>query len=237
MLRVHASACRYIYNTFSLVVSQISPCDHCAKNYHNSQTMDRDLPESSLSLSSPIPAMVFRLMDLPPELREEVYYHASPSFPPLETSQPDVARVPAIAQLSRQTRKEALAVFYRNRDVTLNLRSDPDIMNATGWLDSCARNAELSHKITIDGHFPYRANFSLIISCQKKDPQFSADVQLDDKESRRNLVKKDFALLESQVTNYLENKTSWRPEDRRGRLTVGEMRNIVNVVRKITGCA
>lgn len=199
--------------------------------------MDDYFAKNSLSLASPIQATVFRLMDLPPELREEIYYYASPSFPPLETSKPDIARVPAIAQLSRQTRREALAVFYRNRDVTLNLRSDPDIMNATGWLDSCASNAELSHTITIDGHFPYRAKFSLVISCQKKDPQFTADVQLDDKESRRNLVKRNFALLESQVTKYLEDKTSWRPEDRRGRLTVGEMRNIVNVVRKITGCA
>lgn len=188
-------------------------------------------------MSSASQSTVFRLMDLPAELREEIYYHASPSFPPLETSKPDIARVPAIAQLSQQTRKEALAVFYRNRDVHIRLRSDHDIINTNGWLDSCARNAELSHKITINGHFPYRANFSLVISCQKKDPQFTAHVELDDKESRRNLVKENFALLQGQVANYLENKTSWRPENRRGRLTVGEMRNIVNVVRKITGCA
>lgn len=79
---------------------------------------------------------VFRLMDLPAELRKEVYFPASEPFPALETNRLDVAKVPTIAQLSQQTRKEALAVFYRNRKIPISLHCDRDILNATGWLDN-----------------------------------------------------------------------------------------------------
>ncbi|KAK4504090.1 hypothetical protein PRZ48_005005 [Zasmidium cellare] len=203
------------------------------------QSLAGDLLHSTASPSEATGVQVFRLMDLPPELREEVYYHASPSFPPLETSKPDIARVPTIAQLSRQTRKEALAVFYRNRDIHMRLHTDTDILSATGWLDSCAKNAELSHKITISGRFTAVSSFTLVISCQKRDPQFTVNVQSSVEEDRRSIVKharNAVAVMKEEVSNYLENKTSWRPEDRRGRLTVGEMRSIVNIVRKVAGC-
>ncbi|KAF2170092.1 hypothetical protein M409DRAFT_19699 [Zasmidium cellare ATCC 36951] len=201
--------------------------------------MEHSLAEDSPSTVSTTQSTVFRLMDLPPELREEIYYHASPSFPPLETSKPDIARVPAIAQLSRQTRNEALAIFYKNRDIHMRLHTDEDILSATGWLDACAKNAELSHKITISGLFTRLSTFTLVISCQKKDPQFTVDVQSSIEEEFRGIVKhtkKGVRIMKDEVSNYLENKTVRRPEDRRGRLTVGEMRSIVNIVRKVAGC-
>lgn len=56
----------------------------------------------------------FPFLELPAELREQIYYYAARPILPIDTAAipgtPDCVLVPAVAQLSRQTRREALHV-------------------------------------------------------------------------------------------------------------------------------
>ena len=87
----------------------------------------------------------FPLEALPPELRELIYYHAMSPFKPVDTAAipgtPQHIRIPAIAQLSRKTRKEALYVLSRSRPIEVSLYSSVNVERALAW----ARNLSGRH--------------------------------------------------------------------------------------------
>ncbi|KAK5121364.1 hypothetical protein LTR85_005530 [Meristemomyces frigidus] len=96
---------------------------------------------------------VFRMLDLPPELREQIYYLAIERFPVIDTAAvQDRVVIPTIAQTSRQLRGEALSVFYRNRPVEVSFHCDENIRRAKVWAKSWAGHAKhFSSTITFSG--------------------------------------------------------------------------------------
>ncbi|KAK4542780.1 hypothetical protein LTR36_006156 [Oleoguttula mirabilis] len=86
---------------------------------------------------------VFRMLDLPPELREHIYYLAIESFPVIDTAAvQDKVIIPAITQVSQQLRNEGLAVFYRNRPVEVSFHCDQNVRRAKIWAKSWADHAK-----------------------------------------------------------------------------------------------
>jgi hypothetical protein len=110
-------------------------------------------------------------MSLPPELREEIYYHAIKDFqfPEIDTAAipgtPDRIIIPAIAQASRQVRSEALGVFFRNRPVVISLYCRENTQRAKLWAESWVSHAREFSIIIFKGNPSRRARKLLPHHC------------------------------------------------------------------------
>lgn len=195
---------------------------------------------------TPLIERPFPLKDLPAELREWVYFHTMAPFPPINTAAiantqnmdvPTMAPIPAIAQVDRAIRAEALAVFYRNRELRISLHCGRNILRATAWLNSVGRSRVLPNRITIEGMGRYLDagdTFSITIHCSEQLPQFRVDARPGASVQTQEVVE----LMKKEVTEYLEErakaKEGWKEQ---GKLKACELSSIVNRVRKIAGCA
>lgn len=92
------------------------------------------------------PQQAFRILDLPGELREEIYTLVMSPFPPIDTAAipgtADRVTIPAITQTSQQLRDETLAVFCRNRPVQISLHCDDNVRRASAWTESWQAHAK-----------------------------------------------------------------------------------------------
>ena len=83
----------------------------------------------------------FPFLNLPAELREQVYLIALQPITAVDTASipgtPDRVRIPAVAQVSRQLRDEALHVLFRNRPVEVSLHSMENFRRALLWVEKC----------------------------------------------------------------------------------------------------
>lgn len=79
----------------------------------------------------------FPFMDLLAELRELIYCTAFMPIKPIDTAAipgtADLIRIHHIAQLSQQTRQEALHVLFRSRPVEISLHSSENVRRALLW--------------------------------------------------------------------------------------------------------
>ncbi|KAF7197698.1 hypothetical protein HII31_00787 [Pseudocercospora fuligena] len=153
--------------------SRKSPRKNAAANFDPASVS----ASASSTMIAPRDRTVFRFMDLAAELRELIYEFASAPFPPVNTAAinntPDMVHIPKIAQLNKQTRSEALAVFYRNRELKLSLHCERNIYRAESWLDAAGSGRIMPGLITFSGREPGGTFFHIEVRCSKNDPQFT----------------------------------------------------------------
>lgn len=185
---------------------------------------------------------IFRLMDLPAELRELIYYYASAPFPPIDTASirntPDAISFPAVAQLSRQTRNEALAVFYRNREVHLSLHCDRNVERSIAWLSHWGDDTQLTDKIVLEGLHKRGtpgSMFHLTITCLRKEKETQYRVNMRSHQDPK--AEKACQAVKESVSLYIDKKVASDLSllDEVGKLTKSEMLDIFTLVRSLTG--
>jgi hypothetical protein len=178
----------------------------------------------------------FEFKALPPELRELVIFQASWPFPPIETNAinntPKRVRIPSIAQLSRETRKEALAVFYRNREVIISLHCRRNVQRAVEWAKTWG-DFHMSDTITIGGVMKFCENdwYHLTIKCSRDDPQFSVEARphLEERPNRYCQAMRDALAL------HLDEKAARKKDvQHKGMLTSKELLGVLVLVRRLS---
>ena len=101
------------------------------------------------------PTKVFKLMELPPELREIIYYHAMIPIKPIDTAAipntPDRVRIPPIAQLDKVTRHETLHILFTSRPIDISLHSDENLRRALLWANKWQDHARALPKLIFSG--------------------------------------------------------------------------------------
>ncbi|SMQ45206.1 unnamed protein product [Zymoseptoria tritici ST99CH_1A5] len=180
---------------------------------------------------------VFRFMDLAPELRELVYLHTCCPFPPIETNAinntPNRVHIPSIAQLSRTTRKEALAVFYRNREVVISLHCRRNIDRAMKWAKAWGDSSYMSSAIVISGTMSKCGNdwYQLRVSCSRDEAEFRVDVR-PHTEERSN---KQCLAMRDGLARHLERETANKQQEyERGRLNSKHLLGVLTVVLRLS---
>lgn len=119
---------------------------------------------------------VFRLLDLPGELREIIYYHSAEDLPAIDTAaikNHGISKVPLIAQLCRDVREECLAVLYRNRELRFSFHCERNIERGNMWLHAAGHHSEMPCTIVFAGVLKQTSEFfHVTIRCSKDQPQF-----------------------------------------------------------------
>ncbi|GAB7364708.1 hypothetical protein MBLNU230_g5508t1 [Neophaeotheca triangularis] len=122
----------------------------------------------------------FRLMDLAAELREKIYFFAALPLTPIDTASipgtPDFVKIPVIAQVNKQVREEALAVFSRKRSVQISLHSSQHFKQSMVWVAKHTDSSAFFSRIIFAGKLKYQNNnfFHITIDCLPKAPYFRA---------------------------------------------------------------
>ncbi|KJX96604.1 hypothetical protein TI39_contig613g00013 [Zymoseptoria brevis] len=200
------------------------------------------MPQSTQMTDDNAPALsreheVFRFMDLAPELRELCYFHACCPFPPIETdainNTSNRVHIPSIAQLSRTTRKEALAVFYRNREVVISLHCRRNIDRAMKWAKAWGDSSYMSSAIVISGTMSKCSNdwYQLRVSCSRDQAQFRVEVRthLEEHSNKQCLAMRD------GVARHLERETADKQQEfERGRLNSKNLLGVLTVVLRLS---
>ncbi|EME46617.1 hypothetical protein DOTSEDRAFT_22666 [Dothistroma septosporum NZE10] len=202
---------------------------------------DTEVMKMTIQTQNNIDCHEFRLMDLPAELREQIYCHASALFPPIDTASirntPDTIHIPAIAQLSKQTRQEALAVFYRNREVQLSLHCYRNVERSIAWLINWGDDAHLTNSIVFSGLMkPGLGNiFHLTLNCLRKDSGMQYRVSRRPHADPRS--EKTFRELEEKISAYINKKveSDQTLQGEVGKLTKSEILDIFDLVQRDTG--
>jgi hypothetical protein len=177
-------------------------------------------------------------MLLPAELREVIYFYAlNPPFPPIEThainNTTNRVRIPSIAQLSRATRNEALAVFYRRREVIISLHCQRNVDRALAWAKAWGDSAHLSDSITISGTMRTCSNdfYQLKIKCSRDEPQFSVEVRQHPRERSNRLCQ----IMRSALAKHLETLAKEKQQDnQRGKLTSRDLLGVLTLVGQLS---
>lgn len=119
---------------------------------------------------------VFRLLDLPAELREIIYYHSAEDLPAIDTAaikNHGITKVPLIAQLCRDVREEALAVLYRNRELRFSFHCERNIERGNMWLQAAGHHSEMPCTVVLAGVLKQTSEFFHIhVRCSKDLPYF-----------------------------------------------------------------
>lgn len=101
-------------------------------------------------------------MNLPAELREQVYYWAAQPITPLDTGAipgaPDRVSIPAIAQTSTQLRDEALHVLFKNRPAEIRMHSAYSFNRAIDWALKCSGHSNAFGMIKFCGRLEAAEN-------------------------------------------------------------------------------
>ena len=175
---------------------------------------------------------VFRLMDLPLELRELIYYHATGPFPPIDTASiantPDWVTIPPVAQLSPQTRHEALGVFYRNRPVMFSLHCQRNIERAKSWIDSCVSSPRVFNTIICSGSIWHcQGNFfHITIEYSPKTLRFHASARPGASEVTDHVCQ----TTKDEVQKYLNNQAANKTENEKGMLSADNLHDILHIM-------
>ena len=178
---------------------------------------------------------MFRILDLPPELREHIYYFAmGPNYPPIDTANipgtPDDATIPALAQVSQQLRGEALAVFYRNRTVKISLYGDENVRQAKAWVNAWAMHAQEFSSVTFAGTMRCAKNefFHIAIDCVKNAPYFKIHVRPGVSECGEEVLEYMLSEVEGRLARFRRSPS----KDEKGGLTASQLRELVGVVHR-----
>lgn len=127
---------------------------------------------------TPASSKPFRLLDLSPELRDQIYYQAMAPHPPIRTSAiprtPEYVTIPTIAQLSRRTRAEALRVFYRNRTIEISFHCRINVDRALAWAYAWPDQARFLSRVVLSGKLPsdHDGDFFQVIVRRAPEPPF-----------------------------------------------------------------
>lgn len=177
----------------------------------------------------------FRLLDLPPELREEIYYQVmGPHFPVIDTAAipgtPDRVVIPSIAQVSQQLRNETLAVFYRNRPVEVSSYCDDNVLRAHAWAKSWAGHAKDFTTIIFKGKM--RATgyefFHLTVGGTKTAPYFTVCARPGVSEIGDAVLEHMVLKAEVCLTKFGKDMST----QQRGRLTAGQFAMLINLAEQ-----
>lgn len=174
----------------------------------------------------------FPFMDLPAELRELVYYHAFTPIEPIDTAAipntPDLIRIPPIAQLSQQTRKEALHVLSRSRPVEISLHSSENhrraLLWALQWHDHAAALPELvfSGRIAnLQFHF-----FEITVRISDEQPHLTAQAKQFSSDKAMEWVWETRRVILARLSKELEDVQ----EGRQAKLSGGTLVELIEMV-------
>lgn len=175
----------------------------------------------------------FRILSLPPELRELIYYYAMAPLPPIDTAAipgtPNRVVIPAIAQVSRLLRKEALSVFYRHRPVEISLHCDENVRRALKWAKAWDGHSKGFATVVFTGRLAEAKNefFHITVESSKSAPYFATHSRPGASEKACKIVARMAGRLQERL------KTAGRrtSEEDRGRLTGEQLTALISHVQ------
>lgn len=175
---------------------------------------------------------VFRFMDLPPELRELVYYHALAPIKPIDTAAisntPDRVFFQPIAQLSKQTRNEALHVLFRSRPVEISLHSGENIRRALLWAWKWKDHARGLPQLIFSGKIAMHGNnfFTITLDISDEAPFYQAKA----KKGATPATSEFIAKLKGGMLDWMESELYDVKEGRQGKLSGRALSQLISLV-------
>ena len=177
---------------------------------------------------------VFPFLQLPAELREQIYYFAVQPIVPLDTAAipgtPDRVTVPLIAQVSKLIRKEALHSLFANRPVEVSLHSSENVRRALLWADRWKDHAKSFGQIIFSGRLAaceYNF-FHITLECSDEGPFFRARARPAASARADTLVAK----VKEDLLKLLERWVKKAVKGREGRLSGDQLRDLIKLVEE-----
>lgn len=174
----------------------------------------------------------FKLMALPAELRELVYYQAMKPITPIDTAAipntPDCLIIPSIAHLSKQTRHEALHILFKSRPVEISLHSDENLRRALLWAQEWQNHALALPQLIFSGRITQHQFefFTITIHISDEAPFFRASA----KRAASTESDKFIASLKEQMLLWLASQLSAVKEGREVRLSGAALSKLIELV-------
>ena len=176
------------------------------------------------------------LLDLPAELREQVYLFAIQPITPLDTAAipgtPNRVRLPPIAQVSRQLRDEVRYVLFRNRLVEISLHSGENLRRALLWAENLSGPSSLFGIIIMSGCMKQAMNefFHITIEISDGAPFFRVRTRPGASQEADLIISR----MKSQLLDWLEAKVKAAKEGPKARLSSA---SIIEMIYMIDGAS
>ena len=175
---------------------------------------------------------VFPFLKLPAELREQIYLFAVHPITPVDTAAipgtADRVVIPTVAQLSRQTRTEALHVLFSNRPVEISLHSKENLRRAGLWIARWRAQANSITRIFFTGCLERAENdfFHITLQCSDEAPHFRVSTRLGASDEANTLILQ----MKDNLLHSLEHKVQSAKEGQKGRLSGGDLIRLIGLI-------